>query len=149
MCTLWFMQSTYEIYSAWIVSSSTCFQKEEKWAIIRHYYDIVSGHPPPPHTQWVLLSCFCNCKEITMPLVLTEHGNENFIFISNFMGMNSFFATSMYILFTYVWATFSISDVPHHYYPIIKPTLGDFQNICIDNKCVSITSLICRFQGAI
>ena len=78
-------------------------------------------------TQWVLLSCFCNCKEITMPLVLTIHGNENFIFISKFMGMKTFFATYIYILFTYyVWATFSISDVPHHYYPIIKPTLGDF-----------------------
>ena len=77
-------------------------------------------------TQWVLLSCFCNCKEITMPLILRQHGNENFIFISKFMGMKTFFATYMYILFTYVWATFSISDVPHHYYPIIKPTLGDF-----------------------
>jgi len=61
-----------------------------------------------------------------MPLVLTQHGNENFIFISKFMGMKTFFATYMYILFTYVWATFSISDVPHHHYPIIKPTLGDF-----------------------
>ena len=77
-------------------------------------------------TQWVLLSCFCNCKEITMPLILRQHGNENFIFISKFMGMKTFFATYMYISFTYVWATFSISDVPHHYYPIIKPTLGDF-----------------------
>ena len=80
-----------------------------------------------PYTKWVLLSCFCNCKEIAMPLVPRQHGNEIFIFISKFMGMKTFFATYMYILFTYyVWATFSISDVPHHYYPIIKPTLGDF-----------------------
>ena len=70
-------------------------------------------------TEWVLLSCFCNCKEITMPLILRQHGNENFIFITKFMGMKTFFCNKLvYIIYLCVGNVFhfgcTTSLLPYH-----------------------------------
>ena len=80
-------------------------------------------------TEWVLLSCFCNCKEITMPLILRQHGNENFIFITKFMGMKTFFCNKLvYIIYLCVGNLFhfgcTTSLLPYH-----QPHFGGFWNM--------------------